>query len=98
MTQQREICDPLSVLNLTSAGSRILPLPSKIVGGADAPLRILLPRLQEGIFESPVNSRLRRARSFVPTLRQQGSGAVLVRLLRPHFEKKRVALARATTS
>src|SRR5437899_12629022 len=55
-----------------------------------APLRVLLPRLQEVIFESPVAGRLRRGRSFVPALRQQRSGAALVRLLRHHLQEERV--------
>ncbi len=46
------------------------------------------------IFESLVPSRLRRGRGFVPALRQQGSGAVLVRLLRHHLQEERVTTPR----
>ncbi len=40
-------------------------------------------------FESPVPSRLRRGRSFVPALRQQESGP-LVRLFHHHLQEERV--------
>src|SRR5438876_3605673 len=69
------------MLNLPTEGARILlSHPSKTVGGPHAPLRILLPRLQEDI--------LRRRRGPLPAVWEQERRAALVRLLRYHVEEE----------
>jgi len=56
----------------------------------DAPLRILLPGLQEALLEDSVSRQSRGRQGGVPTLRQQACRAALVPLLRDHFEEERV--------
>src|SRR3989441_11425691 len=83
--------DPTHVelLNLPTEGARILlSHPSKTVGGPHAPLRILLPRLQEDILKDIGSRRLRRRRGPLPAVWEQERRAALVRLLRYHVEEE----------
>src|SRR5437879_4264018 len=77
------------MLNLPTEGARILlSHPSKTVGGPHAPLRILLPRLQEDILKDIGSRRLRRRRGPLPAVWEQERRAALVRLLRYHVEEE----------
>src|SRR6266849_4069928 len=78
------------MLNPPTQGSRILSSPFKTVGGPYAPLRILLPCLQEILRQDSVSRGLRGRRGAVPALRQQERRAALVRLLRHHLEEERL--------
>src|SRR5205807_9883701 len=70
--------------------SRIVLKPFNNCGGLHAPLRILLPGMQETLRQNSVSGGLRRRRGALPILRQQESRAALVGLLRYHLQKERV--------
>src|SRR5258708_38692825 len=74
--------------------SRILPF-TPCAEVEYAPLRILLPQLQETLLHSLVPRRLRRRGHPMPPLWQQGSRAVLVRLQCHHVEEERLIIASA---
>jgi hypothetical protein len=60
------------------------------VGGLHAPVRILLQRLQENLFEDFDHCRAWRGKDHLPALQQQERRAALVRVFRHHLEEERL--------
>src|ERR1700736_5357808 len=78
--------------------SRILRFTPSAWKVEHAPLRILLPQLQETLLNGLVPRRLRGRGHPMPPLWQQGSRAVLVRLQCHHVEEERLIIASAAVA